>query len=108
MAPEETNSAGLSRLHLMEAIIHLDFVVEHMTNLCNDEACEDLRGEIRQTQNTLDMLHSQLIEETDEQYNFDSWSGLEAFSERARDIMGSWGAYQFSEWKQSGKVPTNG
>ena len=108
MAPEETKAAGLSRLHLMEAIFHLDFAIEHMLNLSNDEVCYDLRSDIKSLQNTLDMLHTEVMEATDDLFNFDDWHGLEAFSERAREVMGNWGAYQFSDWKSTGKVPTNG
>lgn len=108
MAIEETNAAGLARLHLMEAIFHLDFAIEHMLNLSNDEVCYDLRGDIKSLQSTLDMLHTEVMEATDELFNFDDWHGLEAFSERAREVMGDWSAYQFSEWKQSGKVPNHG
>jgi len=45
MAPEETQSAGLSRLHLMEAMFHLDHAIEHLINLCNDEICDDVPGD---------------------------------------------------------------
>lgn len=108
MANEETQSAGLARLHLMEAMLHLDYAIEHLVNLSDDEIYEDLRGNIKSLQSTLDMLHTEVMEATDDIFDFDNWHGLEAFSERARMIMGNWGAYQFSEWKQSGKVPTNG
>lgn len=32
----------------------------------------------------------------------------EEFFNRAREIMGKWSSYQFSEWKATGKVPDNG
>jgi hypothetical protein len=108
MAPEETQSAGLSRLHLMEAMFHLDYAIEHLVNLCNDEVCDDIRTDTRSAQNQLEIIHTHLCEETDDVFNFDNWHGLEALLERNREAIGHWSAYQFSEWKQSGKVPTNG
>jgi len=108
MAPEETQSAGLSRLHLMEAMFHLDYAIEHLVNLCNDEVYDDIRTDTRSAQNQLEIIHTHLCEETDDVFNFDNWHGLEALLERNREAIGHWSAYQFSEWKQSGKVPTNG
>ena len=108
MAIEEIKSAGLARLHLMEAMFHLDYTIEHLVNLCNDEICDDIRTDIRRTQNQLEIIHTHLCENTDDLFNLGNWHGLEALLERNREAIGHWSAYQFSEWKQSGKVPTNG
>ena len=108
MAPEETQAAGLARLHLMEAMFHLDYAIEHLVNLSDNEICDIIRTDIRGTQNQLEIVHTHLCEETDDIFNFDNWHGLEALLERNREAIGHWSAYQFSEWKQSGKVPSNG
>ena len=109
MAIEETKSAGLARLHLIEAMHHLELASEHMINLCNNEECEDIRYEILSAQRDIDMIHIDLMEQTDNLSSYSDWSGLEALIERmSKTKIKDWSAYQFSEWKQSGKVKNNG
>jgi hypothetical protein len=103
MAPEEIKSAGMCRLHLMEAIFHIEFAMEHIQNLANDEDIYNIGHNIRSAQSHIETIHTDLCEETDALV-FNDWSGQEALFERMREALGHWSAYQFSEWKQTGKV----
>lgn len=109
---------GMARLHLMEAMTHVQEAIE-LTRDCQCEAedndddyavdlLDDIIGDLKSARHNISMSHMHLLDDALGDYDYDDWSGLEAFLHRAGPIMSDWSAYEFSAWKSTGKVPNHG
>jgi len=117
MKPENKLNIGLARMHVLEAYFHLELARDALTNLEEDSDLDSYLYDlfldhhifcISSSMKELDHLHANMIEDTPESYDYNDWTGIEAFLERARSVIQDWSAYQFSSWKSTGKDPTNG
>ena len=109
---------GMARLHLMEAANHIENAID-LTRDCSCEAednndeyavdlLDDVIGDLKNARHCISTSHMNLLDELLGDYDYDDWSGLEAFLHRAGPIMSNWSSYEFSEWKSTGKVPNHG
>lgn len=109
---------GMARLHLMEAMTHVQEAIE-LTRDCSTEAedndddyavdlLDDVIGDLKNARHCISVSHMNLLDELLGDYDYDDWSGLEAFLHRAGPIMSTWSSYEFSAWKSTGKVPNHG